>query len=84
MDIESGCLSMSPDTGWVRRRIDRGDGCDIEWEGVGPICDPDACPFGLETDWEALLNTWNDSRDGSHRREAEAAYYFGIDPARLN
>lgn len=75
---------MSMDDGAVSRRIDKGDGHDIEWESIGPIMDPDACPFGMEANWDALLDAWNDSRDGGHRREAERGYYDRLSPAHRN
>ena len=84
MDVVSGDLSLSLDDGWVRLRIDGGDGHDIRWGAVGPICDPDCCPDGLEKHWESLRDIWEDSRGGGHEREAEWSWYDRLGVAKNN
>jgi hypothetical protein len=76
--IVSGLLRL--DTRFGTLEIGAEDG----WEDLGLIDDEDCVPAEFRDDYTCLLDRWRDSYGGGHERECHAAFYFGIDPARLN
>lgn len=78
MTVVSGPLLMDIDSGEVDRRVGE------SLEPCGNIMDPNACPWELRDDWSCLLDRYLDAAGGGHRREAEFAYPYGINPAHWN
>lgn len=79
MLVSSGPLVLNLDTaGLFLRTPDEG----LEW--LGHVADDDCCPAEYRDDYAALLDRWRDALGGGHEREVDRAFYYGIDPARMN